>query len=70
MREIILKTLEDVATNCGTSSNCQINFSSESARSMIADELESSLKNYILMLMEDMSCPPSEDRCCGGDCHE
>ena len=70
MREIILNTLEDVATNCGASSNCQINFSSESARIMIADKLESALKNYTLMMMEDIACPPIEDRCCRDDCHE
>lgn len=70
MREIILETLDDIATNCGTSNNCQINFGAESARIMIADKLESALKNHVLMLMEDMACPPSEDHCCGGGCHE
>jgi len=70
MREIILETLNDLATNCGSSDNCQINFSAESARVMIADRLESALKNHVLMLMEDMACPPSEDHCCGGKCHE
>jgi len=70
MREIILETLDDIANNCGTPNDCQINFSAESSRIMIADRLESALKNHVLMLMEDMSCPPSEDRCCGGGCHE
>ena len=64
MREIILETLNNIDTNC------QINFGAESARIMIADKLELALKNHVLMLMEDMSCPPNEDRCCGGDCHE
>ena len=70
MREIILETLDDIANNCGTSNDCQINFSAESSRVMIADRLESVLKNHVLMLMEDMACPPSEDHCCGGGCHE
>ena len=52
MREIILETLNDIATNCGTSNNCQINFGAESARIMIADKLELALKNHVLMLME------------------
>ena len=64
MREIILKTLEEIANNC------QINFGSESARIMITDKLDSALKNYASMIMEDIACPPNEDRCCGGECHE
>lgn len=68
MREIILEILNEIA--CGNTGTCQINLQSESARIMIADKLEPALKNHVLMLMEDMACPPSEDHCCGGDCNE
>ena len=64
MREIIDSVLADIAKDS------QINFSSQSARDFIAEKLEVALKNHVLMLMEDMACPPSEDRCCEGDCHE
>ena len=64
MREIIDNILEDIANNA------QINFSSKSARDWIAERLEKELKDYNLMMMEDIACPPIEDRCCRDDCHE
>lgn len=60
MKEIILEVLRQVA--CGNTGTCQINLQSESARVMIAEKLEPALKDYVLMLMEDMACPPTESR--------
>jgi len=60
MKEIILEVLRQVA--CSNTGTCQINLQSESARVMIAEKLEPALKDYVLMLMEDMACPPSENR--------
>ena len=37
MREIILKTLNEIA--CANTGNCQINLQSKSAQTMIADKL-------------------------------
>jgi len=66
MKEIILEVLEEIA--CGNTGSCQINLQSKSAQEMIASKLEVALRSHVLMLMEDMACPPSEDRCCNGDC--
>lgn len=69
VREIILETLSDIACP-DTGGHCQVNLQSKGAQEMIADRLEKKLNNHFLMLMEDIACPPDEDRCCGGDCHE
>ena len=69
LRDIILETLSDIACS-DTGGHCQINLQSEGAQIMIADRLEKELNKHLLTLIEDISCPPDEDRCCGGDCHE
>ena len=68
MRQIILTTLEDIATNC------QVNFSAESARIMIADKLEVAISKHISEeisdTIEEIVCGTDKGDCCGGGCHE
>ena len=45
MKEIILKTLDEIA--CSNTGSCQINLQSESAQIMIAEKLEIALKTRI-----------------------
>jgi len=67
MRQIILTTLEDIATNC------QVNFSAESARIMIADKLEVAISKHIREeisdTIEEIVCGADRGDCCEGDCH-
>jgi len=75
MKEIILKILDDISKECGSSEDCQINFSAKSARLMIAERLEEHLNKHFSNTVEEMFCTPTEDRtneneCCGGNCHE
>jgi len=74
MKEIILTILNDISKECGRSEDCQINFSAESARLMIAERLEEHLNKHFSNTVEEMFCAPTEDRtneneCCGGGCH-
>ena len=68
MKEIILKILEEVA--CGNTGTCQINLQSESARELIANKLEPEIEKYVQRTIEDVVVGVSENRCCGGNCHE
>jgi hypothetical protein len=60
MRETILKVLNEIA--CGNTGTCQINLQSKSAQEMIADKLTEELKLLNMDLIEDIVCPPTEDR--------
>jgi hypothetical protein len=67
-REIILEVLEKYCN--------QINLTSESARIIIANDLEKELDKYIKSMLEDILCCEltdgtcdADENCCGGDCH-
>jgi hypothetical protein len=66
MRQIILTTLEGIATNR------QVNFSSQSARIMIADKLEVAISKHIREeisdTIEEIVCGADKGDCCEGDC--
>ena len=48
MKEIILKTLEEVSTNR------QLNMQSQGAREMVADKLEENLQPHVNKLIEEI----------------
>jgi hypothetical protein len=68
MKETILKVLKEI------SDGSQVNFSSESARLMIADKLEEALTKHLQSeiqgAIEDVVCGSDKSDCCEGDCHE
>jgi hypothetical protein len=58
MKEIILKVLQDVSTDR------QLNLQAESAREMIADELDKNLQIYLMQLVEEIvvGTPPQANK--------
>lgn len=54
MKEIIKKCLDEIAQSCNNSVDCQLNFSADSARNMIANKVAEELDPYVDRLVEDI----------------
>ena len=52
MREIILKTLKEIA--CGNTGNCQINLQSKSAQIMVTEKLLERLEPHVREIVENI----------------